>query len=185
MNNNQSNIINKKFNSLKLFKSDIFLAVLSGFLLFLSFPKFGLGLFAWITFIPLFFALKNAATIAQGLFLGFITGIVSYIGVIYWIAYVIVNYGYLPLYVGIILMLLLACYLSVYIALFAGCVVYFKGKIPLYLTAPVLWVCFEYCKSYILTNYQQEIRQKIYFGRNCFLYSSRNLYLRLLSYGTG
>jgi apolipoprotein N-acyltransferase len=156
MNNNQSNIINKKFNSLKLFKSNIFLAVLSGFLLFLSFPKFGSGLFAWIAFIPLFFALKNTAEITQGLFLGFITGIVSYIGVIYWIAYVIVNYGYLPLYVGIILMLLLACYLSVYIALFAGCVVYFKGKIPLYLTAPVLWVCFEYCKSYILTGFPWE-----------------------------
>ena len=132
------------------------MAVLSGLLLFLSFPKYGFGLIAWVAFIPLFFALKNTATIKQGLLLGFITGIVSYIGIIYWIAYVIVNYGYLPLYLGIILMLLLACYLSVYIALFAGCIVYLKGKIPIYLTAPVLWVCFEYCKSFILTGFPWE-----------------------------
>jgi len=50
----------------------------------------------------------------------FITGIVSYIGIIYWIASVVTNYGYLPLYLGIILMLLLACYLSVYVACLPG-----------------------------------------------------------------
>ncbi|MCK7513410.1 MAG: hypothetical protein MZV70_61520 [Desulfobacterales bacterium] len=78
----------------------------------------------------LFFSLcEEAASIAQGFILGFITGVVSYIGIIYWIAFVIVNYGYLPLYLGIILMLLLACYLSIYIALFAGGIVYFQEKI--------------------------------------------------------
>jgi apolipoprotein N-acyltransferase len=139
-----------------LTRETVFLAVLSGFLLFLSFPKYGGGVFAWIAFIPLFFALKKASTVVNGLLLGFITGIVSYIGIIYWIAYVIVNYGYLPLHVGIILMLLLACYLSVYIALFAGCIIYFRRKIPLYWTAPVLWVCFEYGKSFILTGFPWE-----------------------------
>ena len=156
MKNNQTNILNQKNNTLRQFTNNIFWAVLSGFLLFLSFPKFGSGLFAWIAFIPLFFALKNTAAVARGLFLGFVAGIVSYVGIIYWIAYVIVSYGYLPLYTGIILMLLLACYLSVYIALFAGCIVYFKRKIPLYLTAPVLWVCFEYGKSFLLTGFPWE-----------------------------
>lgn len=157
MKSNQANISNLKYNSIKsLVANNIFLAFLSGFLLFLSFPKYGLGLFAWIAFIPLFFALKNVVTIFQGLLLGFITGIISYIGIIYWIAYVIVSYGYLPLYTGIILMLLLACYLSLYISLFAGCIVYFRDKMPLYLTAPVLWVCFEYGKSFILTGFPWE-----------------------------
>jgi apolipoprotein N-acyltransferase len=133
-----------------------FLAVLSGLLLFLSFPKYGSGWLAWIAFIPLFFALRKAASIAQGLLLGFITGIVSYIGIIYWIAFVIINYGYLPLYLGIILMLLLACYLSTYIALFASGIVYFQDKIAIYLTAPVLWICLEYCKSYLLTGFPWE-----------------------------
>ena len=139
-----------------LTRDAVFLAVLSGLLLFLSFPKYGSGLLAWIAFIPLFFALRKAASITQGLLLGFITGIVSYIGIIYWIAFVVINYGYLPLYLGIILMLLLACYLSVYIALFAGGIVYFRGKIALYLAAPVLWICLEYCKSYLLTGFPWE-----------------------------
>jgi apolipoprotein N-acyltransferase len=134
----------------------VFLAVLSGVLLFLSFPKYGSGWFAWIAFIPLFFALRRAASFAQGFILGFITGIVSYMGIIYWIAFVIVNYGYLPLYLGIILMLLLAGYLSIYIAFFAGGIVYFREKFALYLTAPVLWVCFEYCKSFLLTGFPWE-----------------------------
>ena len=141
---------NLQLSSGRALTSDsVFLAVLSGLLLFLSFPKYGSGWLAWIAFVPLFFALRKAASITQGFLLGFITGIVSYIGIIYWIAFVVINYGYLPLYLGIILMLLLVCYLSVYVALFAGGIVYFRGKVALYLTAPVLWVCFEYCKSFL------------------------------------
>jgi apolipoprotein N-acyltransferase len=140
----------------ELTRNTVFLAVLSGVLLFLSFPKYGSGLLAWIALVPLFFALRRAASITQGLILGFITGIISYIGIIYWIAFVVTNYGYLPLYLGIILMLLLACYLSIYIALFAGGIVYFRGRMALYLAAPVLWVCFEYCKSSLLTGFPWE-----------------------------
>lgn len=133
-----------------------FLAFLSGLLLFLSFPKYGSGWLAWVAFVPLFLALRKAASFGQGLILGFITGIVSYIGIIYWIAYVIVNYGYLPLHVGIILMLLLGCYLSIYVALFAGGIVYFREKIPVCLVAPVLWICFEYLKSILITGFPWE-----------------------------
>jgi apolipoprotein N-acyltransferase len=148
---------NIQADSTTLFRYDnVFLAVLSGVLLFLSFPKYGSGLIAWVTFVPLFFALKKAATITQGLLFGFITGIVGYTGIIYWIAYVIVNYGYLPLHTGVMLMLLLACYLSLYIALFAGGIIYFREKIPLYLTAPVLWICFEYGKSFLITGFPWE-----------------------------
>jgi len=157
-NKNKTKIVNDiQSGKISLFSRDtFFLAVSSGLLLFLSFPRYGSGLLAWIALIPLFLALKKAATITQGFLLGFITGIVSYVGIIYWIAFVIINYGYLPLYTGIILMLLLAGYLSIYIALFAGCVVYFRGKIPLYLTAPVLWICFEYGKSFLLTGFPWE-----------------------------
>lgn len=157
MKSNQADISNLRYNSIKSFAvNSAFPAFLSGFLLFLSFPKYGWGLWAWIAFVPLFFALKNAVTISQGLLSGFITGLTAYIGIIYWIAFVIVNYGYMPLLTGITLMLLLACYLSLYISLFAGCLVYFRDKIPLYLTAPVLWVCLEYGKSFLFTGFPWE-----------------------------
>lgn len=134
----------------------IFLAVTSGVLLFLSFPKYGSGWLAWIGLIPLFWAMKGVISIRRGLLLGFITGFICHIGLIYWITYVVVNYGYLPIYLGIILMLLLACYLSLYTALFAAGIIFFKGKIALFFAAPVLWICLEYCKSYLLTGFPWE-----------------------------
>ena len=134
----------------KNLKWSILFSILSGVLLILSFPKYGFGFVAWFAFIPLLFALYRATSISQAILLGFITGVVGYTGIIYWIVYVVVNYGYLPVYFGIIIMLLLACYLSIYLALFAAGIVYFKKTIPLYLIAPVLWVGLEYCKSQLV-----------------------------------
>jgi len=137
-------------------KWNILFAILSGALLILSFPKYGSGFVAWFAFVPLLFALYSVTSIRQAILLGFITGIVGYVGIIYWIAYVVINYGYLPIYLGIIIMLLLACYLSLYLAIFAAGIVYFRRKIPLYLIAPVLWVCLEYCKSQLFTGFPWE-----------------------------
>jgi len=155
MKNNASkttpDVINDKLSGIS-----IFFALFSGMLLFLSFPKFGLGFIAWIAFVPLFIALRNVASLRRALFLGCITGLTASVGIIYWITYVVVNYGYLPLYLGITIMLLLACYLGVYIALFATGIVYFRRKVPLYLVAPVLWVCLEYLKSQLFTGFPWE-----------------------------
>ena len=134
----------------------VFFALLCGVLLFLSFPKFGLGVIAWIAFIPLLMALQNVATIRRAFLLGWVAGLAAYIGIMYWIAYVVVNYGYLPLYLGIAIMILLACYLSLYVALFAAGIVYCRGKVPLYLAAPALWICLEYLKSHLFTGFPWE-----------------------------
>src|SRR5512137_1307960 len=101
----------------KLSGTSIFFAVLSGILLFLSFPKFGLGFIAWIAFVPLFIALRDVS-LRRALFLGWIAGLTACIGILYWITYVVVYYGHLPLYLGVTIMLLLAFYLSLYTALF-------------------------------------------------------------------
>lgn len=147
----QSSVSVKKLNW-----NSLFLAAFSGMLLFLSFPKYGSGLIAWIALIPLFWATKDAISFKQGLLLGFIAGMICHIGLIYWITYVVVNYGYLPVYLGIILMLLLACYLSIYTALFAVGIVFFRRKFALYFIAPVLWLCLEYCKSNLFTGFPWE-----------------------------
>lgn len=142
---------NKSLNS-----RAIILAAVSGVLLFLSFPKYGSGFIAWISLIPLFWAIKDVSSIRQGLLLGFIAGMVCHAGLIYWIAYVVINYGYLPIHVGIILMLLLACYLSLYTSLFAAGIVFLRPKVALYFAAPVLWICLEYSKSNLLTGFPWE-----------------------------
>ncbi len=140
----------------KLDGHHIFFALLSGVLLFLSFPKFGLGFIAWIAFVPLFIALRDDISLWRALFLGWIAGLTACIGILYWITYVVVNYGHLPLYLGLIIMLLLAFYLSIFTALFAAGIVYLRRRVPLYLAAPVLWICMEYVKSKAFTGFPWE-----------------------------
>ncbi|MDD3250570.1 MAG: apolipoprotein N-acyltransferase [Smithellaceae bacterium] len=135
---------------------DIFFALLCGLLYFLSFPRFGFGVVAWIALVPLLVSLNNTSSLKRALVLGWTAGIAGHIGMLYWIAYVVVNYGYLPLALGVIIMVLLAGYLSVYFALFAAGIVYFRGKDPLYLVAPVLWVCLEYLKSCLFSGFPWE-----------------------------
>lgn len=135
---------------------DFFFALLCGLLYFLSFPKFGFGVIAWIALVPLLVALNNVSSLSRALLLGWTAGITAHVGMLYWITHVVVNYGYLPLYLGVILMVLLAGYLSVYFAFFAVGIVYFRGKAPLVLAAPVLWVCLEYLKSCLFTGFPWE-----------------------------
>jgi len=143
-------------SSIALTWNNISLAIASGILLFLSFPKYGSGFLAWFSLIPVFLAIRETISIRQAFFLGFIAGLVCHIGLIYWITYVVVNYGYLPIYMGITIMLLLACYLSLYTAIFVAGIVYFRQKIALYFAAPILWVCLEYSKSCFLTGFPWE-----------------------------
>ncbi|NLD82500.1 MAG: apolipoprotein N-acyltransferase, partial [Smithella sp.] len=141
-------------NKLNVYR--IFFAVLSGVLLFLSFPKFGLGVVAWFALVPLFIALKDVESVWRSLLLGWIAGMTGCVGILYWITHVVVNFGHLPLYLGIFLMLLLAFYLSFYTALFAAGIVCLKKWVPLYLSAPVLWMCLEYVKSKAFTGFPWE-----------------------------
>jgi len=137
-------------------KDKVILAVLSGVFLFLSFPKYGSGIMAWMALIPLFFALTDAAP-REALKIGFLTGVVAHIGILYWIAHVVVQYGYLPIYVGIAVMLLLAAYLSLYTACFAAGVVLLKSRgIRIVVSAPLLWTVFEYLRAQLLTGFPWE-----------------------------
>lgn len=134
----------------------VFFALLSGLLLFLSFPKFGLGIIAWIAFVPLFIALKDDLSLRQAAWLGFISGITAHIGMIYWIADVVIHYGHLPFYRSMMVMFLLASYLSIYVALFSSAIVFLRQRFALYLVAPVSWICLEYLKSNLFTGFPWE-----------------------------
>ena len=142
--------------SSRLDSFDLLLALGSGVLLIFSFPKFGTGLVAWISLLPLLYSLrgKNAS---HGFLLGLATGITSQIGVMYWITYVVVNYGYLPYPVGIAAMLLLSGYLGLFTGVFAAAAAYLLGwRLPFCLTAPVLWTVLEFGKSHLLTGFPWE-----------------------------
>jgi len=129
------------------------LAVLSGLLLALSFPRPGLSLLAWCAFVPLFVAARQATP--RGAFrIGLAGGIVAYAGILYWLNIVMVTYGKLPGAVSVVLYLVLCGYL----ALYPATVLYLtrkwehKGITPL-LSFPVLWVAGELVRSYLLTGF--------------------------------
>jgi apolipoprotein N-acyltransferase len=136
--------------------SNLIMALMSGFLLFLSFPKFGSGILAWAALVPLFHALRDAKP-WEGFKTGFLAGLIANVGILYWISYVVVQYGYLPVHMGIMAMLLLTAYLSLYTACFAMGVVFLRAKGgTVFLSAPLLWTALEFVRSHLFTGFPWE-----------------------------
>lgn len=124
-------------------RKDIALCVLSAFLLVASFPRCNFEILAWIGFIPLFFALKHK-TFWASFQLAYLTGIIFWLGVIYWLVHVTVA--------GTVLLIL---YLSLYFGLFgvyASFVLRPSSKYSV-LTLPSSWVFLEFLRSHLLTGF--------------------------------
>ncbi len=134
-------------------RRDYLLAVISGILLALSFPKPGIAVFAWLAFVPLFLAVSKKSP-RNAFRLGFTCGLTAYCGILYWINIVMTTYGKLPFLVSFCLFLLLAAYLALYV----GIISYLvrrgeeKGISPLF-SFPFLWVGFELVRAFILTGF--------------------------------
>ena len=104
------------------------LALTSGVLLALSFPRFGHPAFAWIALVPLLLALtawrgrpgRLPGQPPQRAFaLGLTAGFVYFVGTIYWTSDVVRTFGGLAPPVALLAMVLLAAYLALFPALAA------------------------------------------------------------------
>ncbi len=134
-------------------KRDYALAILSGVLLALSFPKPQLALFSWFAFVPLLLA-SGQKSARKAFRLGLITGLAGYGGIIYWINIVMTTYGKLSMPVSFLLFMTLTAYLALYVALFLYLVRKGEEKgIPLLLSFPFLWVGLEYIRSFLMTGF--------------------------------
>jgi len=137
-------------------KKDLILALTSGLLLCLSFPKANLGILIWIALVPLLYALRDK-NLQNAFHVGFIAGFLYNAGLVYWIVYVVAHYGHLPLYAGVSVMFLLVIYLSIYPALFCLGVAYFlKRGVRAVLIAPPLWTALEYVKAHLFSGFPWE-----------------------------
>jgi apolipoprotein N-acyltransferase len=131
---------------------DYLLALLSGALLALSFPKYGHPAFAWIALAPLLVALSRRVTPSRAFSLGLIAGLVYFIGTIYWTGTVVQQFGGLAAPVALLAMLLLAAYLALFPALTTLITARFVatfGRRALFLM-PAAWVTTEYLRGYLL-----------------------------------
>lgn len=134
-------------------RRDYLLSALSGALLALSFPKAGLSFLAWFAFVPLFLACGRKSARKAGK-LGFVAGLVSFGGILYWINIVVTTYGKLPLPVSICVYLILVTYLAAFfwVVFYLVCRGEEKG-IPVVLSFPFVWVGLEYVRSFLLTGF--------------------------------
>ncbi|MEW5758952.1 MAG: apolipoprotein N-acyltransferase [Candidatus Omnitrophota bacterium] len=118
------------------------LSILSAiFLIFTSLKPFIWGL-AWVGFVPLFFAIQERNK-WQVFLLSYFTGVLFFLGAIYWLAHVTVS--------GLIILVL---YLGLYFAIFGVVFSYiYRPEIKNMLLVSSCWVILEYIRNYILTGF--------------------------------
>lgn len=124
------------------------LSTLTGIMLVLIFPRMDLSFLAWFALVPLFFLIQDQPLARVTLF-GFWAGMVFYFFGLLWVTNTIINYGNVPVVISYLILMLLAAYLSLYLALFCYLVKKWSGKNPLTFLwlAPVIWTALEYLRS--------------------------------------
>lgn len=131
----------------------VIVAAMTGLLYPLCFPDFDLGPLAWMVLVPLHLALAQPAPLRRSFWLGWLTGTFAFAGIMFWVITAMHQYGKVPLAVSVLLMLLLAIYLGLFLALYAIGWVWFKRHLPTltFLAAPCLWVTLEWLRTYLFS----------------------------------
>ena len=136
------------------------LALFSGALLALSFPRYGHPAFAWIALVPLLIALSGwrgrpgrapGQRPLRAFALGLTTGVVYFIGTIYWTGAVVRTFGGLAAPVAVLAAIVLALYMALFPALAAvitSRLVNRAGAAGV-LLAPAAWVATEFFRGYL------------------------------------
>jgi apolipoprotein N-acyltransferase len=132
-------------------------ACVSGLLLTASFPEIGSGGLAWFALVPLLLALRNLSA-GDGLRIGFLTGMVHYLSLLYWFIPFLNTYGPFPILLCMGILFLLASYLAIYVGLFSMAITYTGLSITaLLLGIPTLWVALEYIRSLLFSGFPWEL----------------------------
>ena len=134
---------------------DSSLALLSGALLALSFPKYGHPACAWMALTPLLVALVRPGmprTTRSAFRLGLLTGAGYFSGTLYWLVETMTTFGGLPTVVAVLVAGLLVAYLSLFPAAFAVAVARLRttlGVRAAVLCAAPVWVASELGRQYV------------------------------------
>jgi apolipoprotein N-acyltransferase len=128
------------------------LAALTGLLYPLCFPDFDQGWLAWVALLPLHIAIGGTAT-RRAFWLGWLAGLIAFAGVMFWVVTAMHLYGKVPVAVSYALMLLLATYLGLFVALYTAGFAWLRKFVPPYafLGAPFLWITLEWLRTYLFS----------------------------------
>src|SRR4030042_6392282 len=138
--------------------TDLILSVLSGILLVLAFPHFNVEILSCVALVPWLWAIRKKSPSRASL-LGFVTGLVFFSGLLYWIYNVLTEYGHLPAVVSIIFLMALAAYLALYFSVFSFLLRWAVEKTGLseFFFAPPLWVSLEYLRGFLFSGFPWEL----------------------------
>ncbi len=143
---------------------DYLLALVSGVLLALSFPRFGHPAFAWIALAPLLLALTawrgpmrrvSGQPPLRAFTLGLTSGVVYFAGTLYWTGTVIRTFGGVAWPVAMLAVLLLASYLALYPAITALITSRLINRMGIggLLFAPAAWVSTEFARGQLFSGF--------------------------------
>lgn len=137
--------------------TDYALALLSGILLILIFPQWNIKEFAWISLVPLLWAVQGKKAY-KGFLLGSLSGFVFNLGLVYWVTVSMTTYGKLPMVLSVLVLILFALYLSMFVSLPVCCSCYVEEKqgIEIAHTLPFFWIASEQVRSWFLTGFPWE-----------------------------
>ncbi|MFL6281082.1 MAG: apolipoprotein N-acyltransferase [Vicinamibacterales bacterium] len=135
---------------------DYTLALISGALLALSFPKFGHPACAWLALTPLVVAIvkhrpDKRLTPRRALVLGLLCGSVYFSGTLYWLVQTMTTFGQLPAAGAIFAAGMLVAYLSLFPAAFAAILARVHARLGAraLLLVPSIWVTTELGRQYV------------------------------------
>lgn len=146
--------------------SRLALAIASGLLLYFSSPgSGGHGLIAWFALFPLLLAIRGVPWPRAAL-LGLLTGLIYYLPLLRWIMVVLGEHGGVAPSVAALALVLLALYMSLYLALLAGLLIFLTpwgtnphptGRRTALLVmpwaAPVIWIGLDLLRAWLLTGF--------------------------------
>ena len=132
-------------------------AGLSGLLLTAAFPAIGKGAVAWFALVPLLAAVRNLSA-PNGFRMGFLTGIVHYLTLLYWFVPFLNTYGPFPVITCLSILFLLSAYLAIYVGLFSMVITRLGLSTTAFLFAvPALWVSLEFIRSSLFGGFPWEL----------------------------
>jgi apolipoprotein N-acyltransferase len=132
------------------------LAILTGLMLTASFPRLAWYPLAWIAWVPLLMAIRESEW-RESFRLGFASGMVHYLSLLYWLVHTMHHYGHLPLWQCVPILGLMATYLALYTGLLTAGMSLRPANLATILLFPAGGVALEYMRAHLLTGFPWEL----------------------------
>lgn len=143
----------KFFKKLNPGRKPALICLASGLAAAFAFPPFGFWFVAPVAMLPLWYMAAQRPA-AQALAAGWLWGIGLYLGTMYWLTYVMVGYGGLPMPLAALVFILLCLYLGAYVGVCLWlCARLHALRLPMWLSAPLMWAGLEFLRGLLLTGF--------------------------------